>query len=632
VRRVPTAPVSGLLVAGGLAAVAPAASAATDIVPRDLTITVTNLGPEHRTCHIDADLYIPAGVTAQHRAPAILATNGFGGTKADQADLAQGMGELGYVTLSYTGLGFVDGDPCPITLDDREHDGNAASQLIRFLGGDPRVVAVDDSTHQRVHVDQVIRDDGDNGTRYDPAVGMVGGSYGGQIQFATAAYEREHGGNRLDAIVPIITWNDLSYSLDPNNGTLPGGTALSGSVSSNVPGAFKYEWSVLFSGEGIADGAQDIAALAQNPGSFPQYVQDNCANFAPQVCTALTEVATQGYPSQQSIAFLRHASVAGYIKDITVPTFLAQGEADTLFDLQESVATYQKLRRQGTPVSLEWQSWGHSNSTPVAGELDERHPLASYQGRQLVAWFDHYVKRTAPQPPLDFRYFRDWVFAATGDAAQAYATAPSFPVGSRRTFYLSGADLGGATANGVSSGGGSLVTGKAQVVPGTSGYSSVAPFGPNYSETSAIESMLNPEPQPEDPAGTSIRFATAPLTRALTVVGSPRLTVRLDAPSVAATQAAGPGGELVVFAKVYDIGPDGAVELPNRLISPARVPDVTKPVTIELPGIVHRFAPGHRLAIVLAGGDLAYRGSTTPQPVTLTTGGDFLQRLTVPTV
>ena len=41
------------------------------------------------------------------------------------------------MTLSYTGIGFVDGDNCPITLDDREHDGAAASQLIRFLGGDP---------------------------------------------------------------------------------------------------------------------------------------------------------------------------------------------------------------------------------------------------------------------------------------------------------------------------------------------------------------------------------------------------------------------------------------------------------------------------------------------------------------
>jgi ABC-2 type transport system ATP-binding protein len=462
---------------------------------------------------------------------------------------------------------------------------------------------------------------------------MVGGSYGGQIQFATAAYEHEHGKNRLDAIVPIITWNDLSYSLDPNNGALPGGTAQSGSVSSNVPGAFKYEWSVLFSGEGIADGAQDIGALAADPGSFGQYVTDNCANFSPQVCTALTEVATQGYPSQASITFLRHASVASYMKDIKVPTFLAQGQADTLFDLQESVATYTKLRQQGTPVSLEWQSWGHSESTPVAGELDERHPLASYQGRQLVAWFNHYVKRSAPQPPLDFRYFRDWVYAATNDINQAYAVAPRFPVGSAKTYFLSGSDIGGTTTpTGQSVGGGDLVTNASQVVAGTSGYSSSAPFGPNYTETSALESMLSPEPPVTDPTTSSIRFSTAPLTKAMTVVGSPRLTVQLGSPTVEGTQGTGPGGQLVVFAKVYDIGPGGAVELPHRLIAPARIADVTKPITIELPGIVHQFAKGHRLAIVLAGGDLAYRGATEPQPVTLTTGGTFVQKLTVPVV
>ena len=41
------------------------------------------------------------------------------------------------------------------------------------------------------------------------------------------------------------------------------------------------------------------------------------------------------------------------------------------------------------------------------------------------------------------------------------------------------------------------------------------------------------------------------------VVGSPRLTVQLTAPTVAATQARGPAGQLVVFAKLYDVGPDG---------------------------------------------------------------------------
>ena len=133
-----------------------------------------------------------------------------------------------------------------------------------------------------------------------------------------------------------------------------------------------------------------------------------------------------------------------------------------------------------------------------------------------------------------------------------------------------------------------------------------------------------------DPPGTAIRFATEPLPEPVDVVGSPRLTVTLDSPA-ALTQGAGPEGRLVLFAKLYDIAPDGTtIELPNRLISPVRVTDVTRPVTIELPGIVHRFGSGHRLAVVLAGGDTAYRGSTEPQAVSLTTGPGIEQELTLP--
>ncbi|MGY1802123.1 CocE/NonD family hydrolase [Blastococcus sp. SYSU D00922] len=622
-RRATTVLVTTMLTAAGMAALAPPASAA-EITPRDLTITVTGLGPENRTCRIDADLYVPAGVSASRPAPALLATNGFGGTKDDQADLAQGFGEQGYVTLSYTGLGFVDGDNCPITLDDREHDGNAAGQLVRFLGGDPAITAVDDETGQPVRIDQVVREDAKTGVRYDPQVGMTGGSYGGQIQFATAGFEKAAGTPRVDAIIPLITWNDLSYSLAPDNSGLPQGTARSGSVSSGGTGVFKYQWAALFTTVGVINGAQDLRALA-DPARFADFFQqaaqaENCANFEPEVCRALTEVATLGYPSQASIDYLRSNSVASYMRDVRVPTLIGQGQADTLFNLQESVATYTALRRQGTPVSLVWQSWGHSSSTPKPGELDMRHPAQSLQGRAALAWFDHYVRDRGPKPPQGFAYYRDWVYEATGDITRSYAVAPSYPVGTERTFHLSGSSAGGRD--------GALVTSATQVVPGLSAYSGVAPIGPNYTETSALDQSGDVT----DPPGTAIRFATQPLTRAMDVVGSPRLTVRLDAPTAAASQAGGPAGQLVVFAKVYDIGPDGAIELPHRLISPVRVADVTKPVTIELPGIVHRFEPGHRLAVVLAGGDLAYRGSTLPQPVTLTTGPGLGQQLTVPVV
>jgi putative CocE/NonD family hydrolase len=616
VRRAATVLLTAALTSGGLAALAPPASAA-EITPRHLTITVTDIGPERRTCLVDADLYVPAGVTSSRPAPGLLATNGFGGTKDDQADLAQGFGEQGYVTLSYTGLGFVDGDNCPITLDDREHDGAAAGQLLRFLGGDPSIKAVDHGTQNPVSVDQVIREDATTGTRYDPRVGMTGGSYGGQIQFAAAAVEKAAGTNRLDAIIPLITWNDLSYSLAPENSGLPQGTARSGSVSSAGTGVFKYQWAALFTTVGVADGAADAGALL-DPTRAENYVRNNCVNFEPEVCQALLEVGTMGYPSQATIEFLRSNSVANYMGDIRVPTLLGQGQADTLFNLQEAVATYTALKRQGTPVSMAWQSWGHSDSSPQPGELDMRHPAESLQGRAALAWFDHYVRDRGPAPARGFTYYRDWVYEATGDITKAYATAPSYPVGTQRTWYLSGSSTPAAD--------GSLVSSKAQVVPGTSAYGNLAPVGPNYTETSALE-QSGPV---TDPPGSAIRFATAPLARPMDVVGSPRLRVQLTADSVAATQAAGPAGQLVVYAKLYDVGPDGAVQLPDRLISPVRVADVTQPLTIELPAIVHRFDAGHQLVVVLAGGDMAYRGSTMPQPVTLATGPGTTQHLTVP--
>lgn len=614
VRPTAAALVLGVVSCLSAAVVTAAPAVAADITPLDLSITVTGLGPESRTCTIDADLYVPAGVGAAAPAPAILATNGFGGTKADQADFAQSLGELGYVTLSYTGLGFVDGNLCPITLDDREHDGAAASQLLRFLAGDPSITAVEDATGSPVSVDFVILDDE---STFDPRVGMIGGSYGGQVQFATAGYEAMAGEpRRLDAIIPIITWNDLSYSLAPNNTSLPPGD----SVSSTNTGVTKYQWALLFTTLGVGRGIEDLPS-ASDPAAVLAYLTRTCVNFDERVCTALAEIATQGYPSRASIGFLRERSVASYIGDITVPTLIAQGQADTLFNLQESIATYRALTEQGTDVKLIWQSWGHSDAEPVAGELDERHLLDSYQGQVAVQWLDYYLKGPettlgCPAPSYDFSYFRDYSYDAP-NAQAAYAVAPGYPVGTATPLYLSGRDA--------------LVGSAAEVIAGrTLPYAGAPIIGPNYTETSALDQTL----PVIDPPGTIAQFRSAPITGSpVTVVGVPEVTVRFSSLSVALSQRLGDSGELVVFAKLYDIAPDGTtIELPNRLISPVRVPDINRPVEIELPGIVHRFEVGHRIALTFAGGDLAYRGSTLPQPVSVVTRADASNVLTLPVV
>ncbi len=253
-----------------------------------------------QSCVVDADLYTPKRVNADHPAPAILTTNGFGGSKADQAGLGMAYASKGYVVLSYSGLGFGStattsgsGSQCKITLDDREHDGAAASQLIDFLAG--KTTAKDDK-NQSVTVNYVTKDKVDhNGMSRtdDPRVGMVGGSYGGEIQFATAAIDP-----RLDTIIPLITWNDLAYSLAPNNTSLPSST----SVTYATPGTEKVDWTTLFFTVGFVDGI--MAAFAQ---SDPTRLLP-CDNFADQACKSKAFLDGVGYPDQATLDFARNAS------------------------------------------------------------------------------------------------------------------------------------------------------------------------------------------------------------------------------------------------------------------------------------------------------------------------------------
>src|SRR4051795_9412819 len=189
-----------LLALAGVTGSADAAAPAFTVTA--LSITVTGIpdeltGTGTQSCQIAADLYKPAGADATHRVPAILTTNGFGGSKADQAGLGRLAAAHGYAVLSYSGLGF-GGSGCKISLDDPSYDGVAGSQLVSLLGGDPSVAA-EDVNGQPIHVDFVQLDttahDG-KAHAHDPRVGMIGGSYGGQIQFAIAGIDP-----RVDTII-----------------------------------------------------------------------------------------------------------------------------------------------------------------------------------------------------------------------------------------------------------------------------------------------------------------------------------------------------------------------------------------------------------------------------------------------
>ncbi|MDI5942113.1 alpha/beta fold hydrolase, partial [Micromonospora sp. DH15] len=161
---------------------------------------------------LDTTFYLPDGASADRRVPAVLLAHGFGGTKESVRSDAEEIAGQGYAVLAWTARGFGRSGG-QIHLDSPDHEVRDAQRLLDWLAARPEV-----------------RTDAAG----DPRVGVVGGSYGGGLALLLAAQDQ-----RVDAIVPMITWNDLSRAFLPES---TGGPATSG--------VFKKGWAGLFFGGG----------------------------------------------------------------------------------------------------------------------------------------------------------------------------------------------------------------------------------------------------------------------------------------------------------------------------------------------------------------------------------------------
>ncbi len=559
----------------------------------------TTVGPDgSRHCNIEADLYTPDDVSADKPAPAVLTTHGFGQTKDAQAPTAEFLAGRGYVVLAYSGLGF-GGTGCKVSIDSPDPDGQAAQDLVSFLGGADGI-AYEDAAHTRPvpGLDIVVRDIVAQDGRTlpdDPRVGMVGGSYGGAIQFAAAAVDP-----RIDAIVPMITWNDLSYSLAPNS------TGATVGVSTAVPGATKTSWTTIFSAAGVT--APGAAGYRADPTKVL-----GCPNFADPACGALATSLTQGFPDPQAVQFLRSASVASYVDRIHTPTLLIQGAEDTLFNLNEATATFEALQRQGTEVKMIWQKRGHSSGgdqSLLSGGSSRPNPDTQYTTARYLDWFERHLKDADVDTGPTFAYYRDWVGAA--GTADSYETASTPDVGTAQSLYLSD--------------GGTLVSDRDAIRAGSQTLST--PVGGVVQGSTPSIVQVPPGPRPENqPPGSFVTWTGAALDAPLDVVGAPAATVRISTP----TPVTGDLDAVVVFAKLYDVAPDGSATLINGQVAPVRIVDPNAPVTITMPAIVHRFDTGHSVRLVLSGSDSSFRGGLVPRQVTVA-AGDAGQQLVLPVV
>ncbi|HET9051585.1 MAG TPA: CocE/NonD family hydrolase, partial [Candidatus Dormibacteraeota bacterium] len=492
-------------------------------VQTGLTFRATGLGPSgSAACDVAYDLYMPDPAPAPHSAPAILFTNGFGGSKSDGAAMARFFAPQGYVVLAYSGLGF-GGSGCQIELDSPEWDGRTAAELIDLLGTMP-----------------AVRLDGPD----DPRVGMFGGSYGGAVQLAAASVSP-----KLDTIVPQITWNDLAYSLAPNN-TSPS------FAWDTVPGVAKAEWTAHFFAEGLASPLENLQTRPLVDSTL-----NGCPGFDPKVCGDAVLTLGTGAPDASTTAFLRHASMVGYGSAVRIPTMLMQGEGDTLFNVDEAVANRAMLMANGAPVKLVLQSWGHSFSGDPTDNTSFSDPARpTYEDSLVQRWFDQYLKGLPVDTGPAVEYFRDWLYdpGAPSDVA-AYGAAPSWPIAPMQTVALSA---------------GSRLVPPASVARGSASFAS-APGPGSYSETAGLQyrAPFSSIP-PLDPPGTYASWTTAPLSADVDVAGVPTLSARIttSVPPVLGLAPTMP----VLFGKLYDVAPDGSESLLfPRGVAPIRIADTS---------------------------------------------------------
>jgi ABC-2 type transport system ATP-binding protein len=573
-----------LLLFSGLLVLAPPAVAAEDVTTEDAMVSS---GSGDDVVELDTTLYLPAAAD-EERAPAVVLAHGFGGSKRSVADDAQDLAGRGYVVLTYSARGF-GRSTGQIGLNDPRYEVADLSTLIDLLAE---------------RSDVQLDDEG------DPRVGVAGGSYGGALALLGAAHDE-----RIDAIAPSITWNSLSAALFPSQtGSLTAADTVAATPQDADNGVYKKLWAGLFFGVGSVPTGGFLGALggggtdgaAPTPSSLgpasldPATVEQvlTCGRFRVDICAAYQTAAATGTLTPEIAEVLDRSSPAGVLDRIDAPTLLIQGTQDSLFGLGQADANARGIAARATPVKVLWYAGGHDSSASERTTEGLR--------EQVATWFDFHLRGQGSDPGTGFEFPAPTGLGGNGvgsvQGGSQSVVADSYP-------GLDGADPAVRRTVGVSGPLQPVVTPAGGTPAAITTVPGLGSLGAALGGT-AVEIP-----------GQFAAFDSEPLDAPLEVVGAP--TVELA--------VASPVGSATLFAKLYDVGPGGAMTLPAGLVAPIALTDLSTdptdptPVQVTLPGIVHRFEAGHTLRVVVSSTDQAFAlpAESTVYSVALTDAGSL---------
>lgn len=303
---------------------------------------VTDVPSDHTMTSFDGTEirfhWFPVDDPGAEGAPLVLMGPGWGQPGDTSTKGLPLFGALGIPTLNERGYNVLTWDPRGFgsstgkaQIDSADTEGRDVQLLIDWASTQPGVQLDDEG---------------------DPRMGMVGFSYGGGIQFVTAANDC-----RVDALVPGIAWNSLETALHKN-------------------GIAKIGWSEF------------LLRVAPND------------KLAPRILSAAESSRQTGTVSEADADWFRSRGPAELVSKVDVPTLILQGTVDTLFTLDEAVANQHLLQKAGTNVSMIWFCGGHGACMTYDAGKD-----TDWLFDATFAWLDRYVKGdTAADTGAGFRF------------------------------------------------------------------------------------------------------------------------------------------------------------------------------------------------------------------------------------